>query len=220
MAVTGGCGFAIRIFQHVVVKNLPIMCCDVFDVGQVFEPSFNFKGGDACIYHGPNMLGGVEVFEGEEMLVFSENFAAIGEVVCGTTGLAAASSVARAAVEVLAEVALAAVGYAERAVNESLEFHVGGFADFLHLLKAGLAGEDYATETDFFEEADPPRVNVVGLCAGMERDWGEFGFQETKVLEYDGICADEVKLMDELVGGLNLSVEEKGVDSYKHFGTI
>jgi len=159
------------------------------------------------------MVGGGEVAQREEVLVFAEGVAVgVEEVVGGAAGLRAGTPIAAAAGEILAEVALAAVADAEGSVDKGFELDGGVAAEVLHLLERGFAGQDDATEANAFEELDALEGEIVGLGAGVEFDGREVALQQAEVLDDGGIDSGFVELMEEAHGIVYLIVEQECVD--------
>ena len=201
---------------HDAVQELAVVGGGVFDVVHVLQTAFDFEGGDAGVDHGAEMVGGGEVAEREEVLVFAQEVAVgVVEVVGGAAGLRTAAAVAAAVVEVLAEVALAAVADAEGPLDKGFQLDGGVAAYVLHLLEGGLAGQDDAAEADTLQKLDARQVGVVGLGAGMELDGRQVAFQQAEVLDDGGIDSGVVELVEHADGILYLVVEEECVDGGK-----
>ena len=148
--------------------------------------------------------------------------AAVGgdEVVAAAAGLRAATAVAAAAYEVLAEVALAAVAHAEGAVDEGLELEAGGLADGAHLVERGLAGKDDATEAYRLHELDAFHSGVVTLGAGVKLDGRQVALEEAEVLQDEGVDTGVVELAYHGDCGLQFVVEKQRVDSGVDAGAV
>ena len=73
----------------------------------------------------------------------------------------------------MADVALTAVGDAERTVDKELQLHVGRGAYLVDLRKGQLARQHHLGETHILQKFHLLRGAVVGLGTGVQRDGGK-----------------------------------------------
>ena len=120
----------------------------------------------------------------EHVLVVRHDAAGRIEHVEGLAALlAAGAAVGAAARHRMADEALAAVGHAQRAVDEELQMrvlHLG--LDGADLLQVQLAGQHHLAETDVLQEARLLGRADVGLGAGVELDGRQVELQQAPYL--------------------------------------
>ncbi|MNR06160.1 hypothetical protein D3C85_1222230 [compost metagenome] len=132
--------------------------------------------------------------------------------------LGALAAVRAAAGAGIADVALAAVGDAERAVDEELQLHIGLGADGADLLEGQLAGQHHLGEAHILQELHLLRRAVVGLGAGVQRYGREVERQQPHVLHDQRIGPGFVDLVGQAPGLLQLVVVQQGVEGDEHLG--
>ncbi len=187
---------------------------DVLDVADVLEAAFYLEGGDAGVEQFFEGVDEVEVFEGEEVFVAGDGLAVgIDEAEGEAAELGALAAVGAAAEAGLAGVALSAVADAEGAVDEDFEGDVGaGVVDGADVVQAEFAGEDDLPEAGAGQEADFLGGAVVHLGAGVQGDGRQVQAGDAKVLHDEGVDADAIEGVDELLGFGEFGIAQQGVE--------
>ena len=118
----------------------------------------------------------------------------------------------------VADIALAAVGDAQGAVNKKLQLHAGGGAYLADLRKGELAGQHHLGEAHVLQKLHLLWRAVVGLGAGVQRYGRKIQGQEPHVLHDQRIGPRLVDLMGQAPGLLQLMVVQQGVEGDEHLG--
>jgi hypothetical protein len=163
----------------------------------------------------------VVVLHGQHVLFERHHLAAaVGHVVGQAAGLRAVAAVGAAAGVGMADEALAAVGHAQRAVDEKLDGAVGVDRDVADLFQVqfarqhDLAEAHVLQELGFFDRAD------VGLGGGVQLDRGQVELQQAHVLHDQRVHPGVVQLPDLLAGAFQLVVAQDGVERGEHLGVV
>ena len=72
-------------------------------------------------------------------------------------------------------------------MNKGFKFNSGSRPDFGDLLQAEFARQDDPLDADIFEKGHSFRCVTVHLGAGKQWDWGQVTFEQTKILNDQGI---------------------------------
>ena len=119
----------------------------------------------------------------------------------------------------MADVALAAVGHAERAVDEELDVGAAGrihraqrFVDCRNLLHRQLACQHDLREACVLQKARFFGRADVGLGAGVQLDRGQVDFEQAHVLDDQCVRARLIHLPGHLARGLQFVVAQDGVE--------
>jgi hypothetical protein len=119
----------------------------------------------------------------------------------------------------VADVALSAVGDAQRAVDEEFQGasrRIGGGADGGDLFEIELARQHDLTQPHVLQETGLFRRADVGLGAGVKLDRRKIEFQQAHVLNDQGVDAGLVQLNDLLARRLQFVVAQDGVEGDEH----
>ena len=128
---------------HDGVELLTIPCCDVFDVGYVFETPFNLERGDSCVEEGFEIVRAVHVAHTQEVALGEKAVVAGEETIWHTAELGALSAICAAIVADLGGIAASVVADADGSVDEDFEGHRGdGLVYAANLVDGELACED------------------------------------------------------------------------------
>ena len=136
-----------------------------------------------------------------------------------TAELGTFTAVGTAAGTGVADVALAAVGDTERAVNKELQLHIGSRADLADLRKGQLARQHHLREAHILQKLHLLRRAVVGLGTGMKRNGRQIQRQQPHVLHNQRIGPRFVDLVGQALGLLQLVIMQQGVEGDKDLGT-
>ena len=135
-----------------------------------------------------------------------------------STELGALAAIRAAPGAGVADVALAAVGDAQGAVDEELQLHARGGAYLADLRKGELAGQHHLGEAHVLQKLYLFRGAVVGLGAGVQRDGGQIERQQPHVLHDQRIGPCLVDLMGQAPGLLQLVVVQQGIEGDEDLG--
>ncbi len=119
----------------------------------------------------------------------------------------------------VADIALTAVGNAERAVDKELQLHIGRRADLADLRQRQLACQHHLREAHILQKLHLLRRAVVGLGTGMERDGREVQRQQPHVLHDQRIGTGFINLVGQPLGLLQLVIVQQGIEGDKYLGT-
>jgi hypothetical protein len=139
----------------------------------------------------------------------------VGHLVGQAAGLAAVAPVGAAAGVGVADEALAAIGHAQRSVDEKLDvaaLGVGGGADGGNLLHRQLARQHNLAQARVLQKAGFFRGADVGLGAGVQLDGRQIEFEQAHVLDDEGVGPGVVDLPGHLPGAFEFIVAQDGVE--------
>ena len=217
------------------VDQFPVVVGRRGDVERALHPALDLERGDAGVAQGPDLVRQGEVFHGEQKAAFGGNvqhrtsnverrttvrtpWTANRELIPAHVRTAAA--VAAAAEDVGGEEAQAAVGVAERAVDEGLGLDVGhGGDDLADLVQRQLARERDAGEPEVAQGLDALPVVNGHLRAGVEPELREVlvdSSKDAQVLDDHGVHADVGHGREQLHQGLQLVLQDQRVDGGEH----
>ena len=145
---------------------------------------------------------------------------AVGQRVGQAAGLRALAAIGAAPGVGVADVALAAVGHAQRAMHEEFQ-RAGGFGgDRANLAERQFARQHDLREADVLQEARLGRRADVGLRAGVQLDRRQVDFEQAHVLHDQRIGAGLVDLPDQLARLFDLVVAQDGVERDEHLRAV
>jgi hypothetical protein len=127
-------------------------------------------------------------------------------------GLAAIAAIGTAPGMRVADVALAAVGDAQRAVDEEFQRGAGLRPDRRDLLQRQFTRQHQLRQADILQKACLLRRADVGLRAGVQLDRRQVEFQQAHVLDDQRIDASVVHLPDQFARRFQLVVAQDGVE--------
>ena len=218
-AATGRGGHQIGAALENGVQLLAIPGGDVLDVIQSLEAPLNLEGADARGDQRLQVRALIHVFQGEQVAVLHQHLPPWGLQGAGQPAeLGALAAVRAAAGAGVADVALAAVGDAERPVDKELQLHLGLGTDGTDLLEREFARQHYLGEAHVLQELHLFRRTVVGLGAGVQRYGRQIQGQQPHVLHYERIGPGLVDLVGQAPGLLQLVVVQQGVEGDEHLG--
>ena len=142
----------------------------------------------------------------------------VGHLVRQTAGLRAVATVGAAPGVRVADVTLATVGDAQRAVNKELQRGLGpcGGTNCGNLAEIELARQHDLTQAHVLQEAGLLRGADVGLGAGVQLDRWQVEFQQTHVLDDQRIDTGVVELPDLLPRRFQFVVAQNRVERDEH----
>ena len=206
-----------RRFFEKGVEQRAVMRGDVLDVGQILEPAFDLERADAGFDQGAQIGALVVVLHRQQMLFMRDDAALrIGQGVGQTAGLRAFAAVGAASGMGMADVALAAVAYAQRAMDEEFERAIRCRGYFADLRQGHFARQDDLRKPDVLQKARLGRIADVGLGAGMQLDGRQFEFEQAHVLDDQGVGPGLVHLPGHAPRRLDLVVVQQGVERDEH----
>ena len=202
-----------RVEQRAVVGG------DVLHVAHVLVATLDLEAADAGVDQRFEVGALVVVLHRQHMLVVRDDAPFhVGDLVRQSAGLRAVAAVGAAPGVGVADVALAAVGDAQRAVDEEFQGGLGsrGGADGGDLSEVELACEDDLGEPHVLQEAGFFRGADVGLGAGVQLDRRQVEFQQAHVLDDQRVDAGVIQLPDLPARRLQFVVGEDGVEGDEH----
>jgi len=203
------------------VHELAVVRGGVLDIGHVLEPALDLEGADAGLDQHPQVGALVVVLHRQQVLVVGDDAAGlVFQRVGQAAGLGAFAAVGAAPGVGVADVALAAVGHAQCAVDEEFQGGVGTGGDPADLLQAQLARQDDLREADVAQETCLLQGADVGLGAGMQLDGWQVELQQAHVLHDQGIGARVVELPGQASRLLQFIVAQDGVEGDEDLGEI
>ena len=202
------------------VQLLPIPGGNVLDVVEPLESPFNLEGADPRLDQGLQVVGLIHILEGQQVAVGHQHFAIRLLQRAGQTAeLGTLATVGAAAGTGMADVALAAVGDTERAVDKELQLHIGRRADLADLRKGQFARQHHLRETHILQKLHLLRRAVVGLGTGMERNRWQIQRQQPHILHNQRIGTGFVDLVGQPPGLLQLVIVQQSIEGDKDLGT-
>ena len=120
----------------------------------------------------------------------------IRQMILFPAGLGAGSPIGASSAQSVAHVALSAQADAKGAVYECFQFDGGFRSNLADLLQGEFSGEYGSFEANCFEELYFCCREVVCLGTGVESDGREIHFQDSKILDDQGVSSGFVHLMN------------------------
>ncbi len=201
------------------VQLLAIPGGNVFDVVEPLESPFNLEGADPRLDQGLQVVCLIHILERQQVAVGHQHFTVRLLQRAGQTAeLGTLATVGAAAGTGMADIALAAVGDTERAVDKELQLHIGRRADLADLRKRQFARQHHLRETHILQKLHLLRRAVVGLGTGMKRDGWQIQRQQPHILHDERICSCFIDLVGQPPGLLQLMIVQQGVEGDKDLG--
>ncbi len=202
------------------VELLAIPGSDVLDVVQSLEATLYFEGADPRFDQRFQVVGLIHVLKGEQVAVGHQHFSIrLLQRTGQPAELGTFAAVGAAAGASVADIALAAVGDAERPVDKKLQLHMGLGANGTDLRKRQLTRQHHLGEAHILQELHLLRGAVVCLGTGMERDGREIERQQPHVLHDKCIGPRFINLVGQAPGLLQLAVMQQGIEGNEDLGT-
>ena len=201
------------------VELLPIPGRDVLDVVEPLEAPLDFERADPRLDQRLQVVGLIHVLEREQVAVGHQHLAIrLLQRAGQPTELGTLAAVGAAAGPSVADVALTAVGDAERTVDEELQLHIGGRTDLADLCKGQLARQHHLGEAHILQKLHLLRGAVISLGTGMQRNGGQIERQQPHVLHDQRIGPRFVDLVGQPPGLLQLVIVQQGVEGNEDLG--
>ena len=192
--------------QRAVVRG------DVLHIAQVLVPAFNLEAAHARVHQRRQIGALVVVLHGEHVFVVGHKAAfVINHLVGQAAGLAAFTPVGTASCVGVADIALAAVGNAQRAMHKKLQCAVGLGANRADLLECQFSRQHDLGQPHILQKACFLGRADIGLGTGMQLDGGQVDFQQPHVLDDERIYASVIQLPGQFAGGFQFIVTQNGV---------
>ena len=210
-------GVQLRAAFEQAVEQLAVMGGDVLHVAHVLVAALDLEAADAGVDQRLEVGALVVVLHRQHMLVVRDDAPQrVGHGVGQAAGLRAVAAVGAAAGLGVADIALAGIGHAQRAVHEELQRR----AVDLRRHRADLFQREFACQHDLREAGVLQEARLlgradVGLRRGVQVDRRQVEFQQAHVLHDQRVGAGLVHLADHAACGLQLVVAQDGVERHE-----
>ena len=140
----------VRMLRNKSIETLTIGRYYVFDIDDIFQPTFYLKRGGSSLDEFVEMLNLAHILQREQMaLVLPFTSVGINQIELHAAELGTGTPVSRTLETILGSIAQPAIADTKCSVDEYLQIHIGHLTmDGCYLLNRQFTSEHYTTETD------------------------------------------------------------------------
>nr|AEZ49742.1 hypothetical protein pMR0211_0130 [Providencia stuartii] len=207
-AAAVGRGFKLGPTRHDGIQLLAVVSGNILDVAEVLESALYLEGTDPGVDQCFEVICLVVVLQRQHMVVAGNDVALAGlEITRHPALLRAFAAVGTAVCVGFTDIALAAVGHAQGAMDKELQSHLGLGGHGANLAQTQLPCQHHLRKAHMLEKGDFGRNPVIHLGTGVQCNRWQVQLKQPQVLHDNGIGTGLVHRPDQASGFFQFIVQ-------------